>query len=56
MAKKKKSPQIVRRYKAGITFICPVRGEITEITEVKVYSTENLDDMETVSLEEITSS
>jgi len=39
MARLKKKPTIIRTYTAAIVYICPVRGEITEIREINVYGT-----------------
>lgn len=56
MARLKKKPIIVKKYKDTITYICPVRGEVSEEREIIVYGTGEdwLDEKETVSLEEIT--
>ncbi len=51
----KKKQVVVRKYKDIFTYICPVRGEVSEEKEILVYGTDNqLDEEETVNLEEIT--
>lgn len=37
MKKTKKEIKPIKTYTTGITFTCPVRGEITQIVEVKRY-------------------
>lgn len=56
MARLKKKPTVVRKYKDTITYICPARGEVSEEKEIIVYGTGEdwLDKKETVDLEEIT--
>jgi len=56
MAKKKKLPPIIRKYKAKITYICPVRGEVTETKEIPVYGTGEdwIDHPDIIKLEDLT--
>ena len=56
MARLKKKPIVVRKYKDTIAYTCPTRGEVSEEREIVVYGTSEdwLDEKETVNLDEIT--
>ena len=55
MARSKKKQAVVRKYKDIISYMCPVRGTVTEEKEIIVYGIGEIpDDNEFVNLEEIT--
>lgn len=52
---KKKKIKVIRRYIDTVSWVCPVRGHVSEEVEVPVYSS-GIDflDKDTISLDDIT--
>lgn len=44
MALKKEKYELLYKYQAEITYLCPVRGEVTETVTVKRYNSQTVPD------------